>query len=113
VTVDRVADDLGCDRSTAYRSVSRLVDADAVVQTQVNNDRGGYYHVYEPRNGADLADEMRRRLNDRYAHLGRMIAAFRERNGRTGTVSPRRDTTRERDVTVRTGSPAFPTLYCK
>jgi predicted transcriptional regulator len=58
-----------------------LVDADAVVQTQVNNDRGGYYHVYEPRNGADLADEMRRRLNDRYAHLGRMIAAFRERNG--------------------------------
>ncbi|MCU4801732.1 transcriptional regulator [Halobacteria archaeon HArc-gm2] len=80
VTVDRIADGLDCERSTAYRSVSRLLDADVVVQTQVNNDRGGYYHEYEPRDAAALADQLRRRLNDRYARLGRMIAAFRERH---------------------------------
>ncbi|GAA0681498.1 helix-turn-helix domain-containing protein [Natronoarchaeum mannanilyticum] len=82
LTVDEVAERLGCERSTAYRSISRLLEAGVVVQEQVNYETGGYYHVYRTRESGELADEMRRLLNDWYANVGQLIQEFEDAYGR-------------------------------
>ena len=82
LTVDDVADRLDCERTTAYRSISRLVDAGVVVQRQENYDQGGYYYVYRPRTPEEAAREMRRLLNSWYATVGRLIQEFEDRYGR-------------------------------
>mgnify|MGYP000026359722 CR=1 FL=1 len=82
LTVDEVTEQLGCERSTAYRSISRLLEADVVVQNQVNYETGGYYHVYRARENDELADEMQRLLNDWYANAGQLIQEFKNTYGR-------------------------------
>ena len=82
LTVDDVADRLDCERSTAYRSISRLVEAGVVVQRQVNYEQGGYYYVYQPRTPEEAAREMRRLLNSWYATVGQLIQEFEDRYGR-------------------------------
>ena len=82
LTVDDVADRLNCERSTAYRSISRLVDAGVVVQRQENYDQGGYYYVYRPRTSEEAAREMQRLLNSWYATVGQLIQEFEDRYGR-------------------------------
>ncbi|MFC6987809.1 helix-turn-helix domain-containing protein [Haloplanus sp. GCM10025708] len=79
LTVDDIADRLECDRSTAYRSVSRLYEADIIVQEQINYDHGGYYYVYRPRKPEEVAHEMQRLLNDWYATIGQLIQEFENR----------------------------------
>jgi predicted transcriptional regulator len=79
LTVDDVAERLNCERSTAHRSISRLVEAEVVVQRQVNYDHGGYYYVYRPRTREEVAREMRRLLNSWYATVGRLIQEFEDR----------------------------------
>ncbi|QPV64182.1 helix-turn-helix domain-containing protein [Halosimplex litoreum] len=90
LTVDAVADRVGCERSTAYRSISRLAEAGFVASEQVNYDHGGYYHVYRPRSSREVADDMRRLLNDWYAQVGRLVGEFDDRyggpRGETGSV---------------------------
>jgi predicted transcriptional regulator len=81
LTVDDVADRLGCERSTAHRSISRLVEVDLVVRRQVNYDHGGYYYVYRPRAPEAIAREMRRLLNSWYATVGRLVQEFEDRYG--------------------------------
>lgn len=78
MTVDDISDRVDRERSTAYRSVQRLLDAGIVDKRQVNYDQGGYYHVYEPADPDDIADEMQRLLNDWYAKLGQLVGEFRE-----------------------------------
>jgi predicted transcriptional regulator len=78
LTVDDVADRLDCERSTAYRSVSRLLDAGVVVHEQVNYDHGGYYYVFRPRPPAEAEHDMQRLLNDWYAVVEQRIEAFAE-----------------------------------
>jgi len=90
LTVDAVADRVGCERSTAYRSISRLAEADLVTSEQVNYDHGGYYHVYRTRSSREMADDMQRLLNDWYAQVGRLVGEFDDRYGEsreeTGSV---------------------------
>jgi predicted transcriptional regulator len=78
VTVDELAERIERERSTAYRSVQRLMDADLVVKQQVNYEQGGYYHVYRPADPDEVADEMQRMLNDWYAKMGQLIGEFRD-----------------------------------
>jgi predicted transcriptional regulator len=78
LTVDDVSDRIDRERSTAYRSVQRLMDVDLVEKRQVNYDHGGYYHVYEPADPDEIADDMQRMLNDWYAKVGQLIGEFRE-----------------------------------
>jgi len=78
LTVDELSDRIDRERSTAYRSVQRLIDADLVEKRQVNYDHGGYYHVYEPAAPDEVADEMQRMLNDWYAKMWQLIGEFRE-----------------------------------
>ncbi len=81
MTVDELSERIDRERSTAYRSVQRLIDADLVEKRQVNYDHGGYYHVYEPAAPDEIADEMQRMLNDWYAKMGQLIGEFREEYG--------------------------------
>lgn len=83
LTVDDIADQLDCERSTAYRSISRLHEAGVVEQEQINYDNGGYYYVYCPRPPEEVAHDMQRLLNDWYADIGQLIQEFEDRYSRT------------------------------
>ncbi|MFQ3319355.1 MAG: putative transcriptional regulator [Natronomonas sp.] len=79
LTVDEVADEVGRERSTAYRSIQRLLQAGFIQKDQVNYEQGGYYHVYSPRDGEEIAQEMQRTLNEWYAKMGQLIGEFGEK----------------------------------
>ena len=79
LTVDEVAEAIDRERSTAYRSIQRLLNTGFVQKEQVNYDQGGYYHVYLPTDADQIADDMQRLLNDWYAKMGQLIAEFREK----------------------------------
>ena len=79
LTIDEVADRVDRERSTAYRSVQRLLQTGFVQKEQVNYEQGGYYHVYRPTDPDVVADDMQRMLNDWYAKMGSLIAEFREK----------------------------------
>ncbi len=81
LTIDELADAVGRERSTAYRSVQRLLGAGLVQKDQVNYDQGGYYHVYHIADPDQVASEMQQRVNDWYAQIGYMIARFRNKYG--------------------------------
>lgn len=81
LTVDDLADRVDRDRTTAYRSVQRLLEADLVDKRQVSGDGSSYHHVYEPRDPDDIADQMQRELNDYYAKMGQLIHEFRDKFG--------------------------------
>ena len=77
LTVDEVAERVDRERTTAYRAIQRLLDAGFVRREQVNYENGGYYHVFEPVDADEVADDMQRLLNDWYAKMGRLIQEFR------------------------------------
>lgn len=79
MTVDEVAGKIERERTTAYRSVQRLQEAEIITQEQVNQDGGSYYHVFSPRDANEIADDMQRTLNDFYAQMGQLIGEFREK----------------------------------
>jgi predicted transcriptional regulator len=85
LTVDEVAERVDRERSTAYRSIQRLLRTGFVRKEQVNYDHGGYYHVYRPADPDRVADDMQRMLNDWYAKVGQLIAEFREKYDEAGT----------------------------
>ncbi|QSG06810.1 helix-turn-helix domain-containing protein [Halapricum desulfuricans] len=78
MTVDEIAEEVERERSTAYRSVQRLLSSGFIQKEQVNYDQGGYYHVYHPTDPDQIADDMQRVLNDWYAKMGQLISEFRE-----------------------------------
>ncbi|MFT4921780.1 MAG: putative transcriptional regulator [Haloarculaceae archaeon] len=79
MTVDEVAAEIDRERTTAYRSVRRLQEADIVEREQVSQEGGSYYHVFSPRDADEIADAMQRTLNDFYAKMGQLIGEFREK----------------------------------
>jgi predicted transcriptional regulator len=76
LTVDEIADAVDRERSTAYRSVQRLLQTGFIEKNQINYDQGGYYHVYSPTDPSQIADDMQRMLNDWYAKMGQLIQEF-------------------------------------
>ncbi len=88
LTVDEVADAVDRERSTAYRAVQRLLQTGFVGKDQVNYDEGGYYHVYSPTDPSQIADDMRRLLNDWYAKMGQLIQAFEDKYEQPEPASP-------------------------
>ena len=79
LTIDEVADRVDRERSTAYRSIQRLLQAGFVQKEQVNYEQGGYYHVYRPTDPDEVADDMQRMLNDWYAKMGQLLQEFRDK----------------------------------
>ncbi|SDZ74861.1 Predicted transcriptional regulator [Haloplanus vescus] len=88
LTVDEIADKIDRERSTAYRSVKRLLQAGFIQKEQVNYDQGGYYHVYRPRDADEIAQEMQRLLNDWYAQMGQLIGEFSDKYGDASEQTP-------------------------
>jgi predicted transcriptional regulator len=84
LTVDEIGEEIDRERSTAYRSVQRLVDSGFVQKEQVNYEEGGYYHVFRVADPEEITDEMQRTLNDWYAKVGRLIQEFREQYSQPG-----------------------------
>jgi predicted transcriptional regulator len=78
LTIDGITTRLDCERSTAYRSICRLMESNLVSQEQVNYDQGGYYYVYYPRKPHDIADDLQRMLNDWYTQVARLIQDFED-----------------------------------
>ncbi|KPN31329.1 HTH-type transcriptional regulator lrs14 [Halolamina pelagica] len=81
LTVDEIADGVDRERSTAYRSVQRLLSAGFIQKEQENYEQGGYHHVYHPRDAEKIAQDMQRTLNDWYAKMGNLIGEFTEKYG--------------------------------
>ncbi len=79
MTVDEIAEAVDRERSTAYRSIQRLVQSGFVQKEQVNYEQGGYYHVFRPTDADEIADDMQRMLNDWYAKMGQLIGEFRDK----------------------------------
>jgi predicted transcriptional regulator len=79
MTVDEVAAEIDRERTTAYRSVRRLREAEIVKRERISQDGGSYYHVFSPRDADEIADAMQRTLNDFYAKMGQLIGEFREK----------------------------------
>ena len=77
LTVDEIAERVDRERTTAYRSVQRLVSAGFVQKEQVNYEQGGYYHVFRPTDPDVVAEDLQRMLNDWYAKMGQLISEFR------------------------------------
>jgi predicted transcriptional regulator len=88
LTVDELSDRIERERSTAYRSVQRLMQAGFVQKEQINYEQGGYYHVYRPRDSEQIAQEMQRTLNDWYAKMGQLIGEFSEKYADESGQSP-------------------------
>ncbi len=88
LTVDEIADAVDRERSTAYRSVQRLLNAGLIQKEQVNYDQGGYYHVYKPTDPRKIADDMQRLLNDWYAKMGQLIQEFEQKYEQQSTATP-------------------------
>lgn len=83
LTVDEIAEQVDRERSTAYRSVQRLLQVGFIQKEQINYEQGGYYHVYQPTNPDDIADDMQQMLNEWYAKMGQLIQEFRDTYDRT------------------------------
>jgi predicted transcriptional regulator len=88
LTVDEIAGVVDRERSTAYRSVQRLMQAGFIHKEQINYDHGGYYHVYRPTDPSNIADSMQRLLNDWYAKMGQLIREFERKYGEQDTSHP-------------------------
>jgi predicted transcriptional regulator len=88
LTIDEIAEEVDRERSTAYRSVQRLLQAGFIQKEQVNYDQGGYYHVYRPTDPETIADDMQRMLNDWYAKMGQLIQEFEDKYERPEGATP-------------------------
>ena len=79
LTIDDVADQVDRERSTAYRSIQRLLQSGFIQKEQVNYEQGGYYHVYASTAPSQIANDMQRMLNDWYAKMGQLIQEFEDK----------------------------------
>ncbi len=83
LTIDEIADRIERERSTAYRSIQRLLQAGFIQKEQVNYDQGGYYHVYRPTDPGEVSRKMQRMLNEWYAKMGQLIQEFEDKYDET------------------------------
>jgi predicted transcriptional regulator len=88
LTVDELAGRVDRERSTAYRSVQRLLQTEIIEKEQINYDQGGYYHVYSPSDSGEITDDMQRLLNDWYAKMGQLIGEFESKYERSEAAAP-------------------------
>lgn len=88
LTVDEIAERINRERSTAYRSIQRLIQAGFVQKEQINYEQGGYYHVYQPTDPDKIASDMQRMLNDWYAKMGQLIQEFEDKYDQSPQTTP-------------------------
>lgn len=84
--VDAVADEVGRNRTTVYRSLRRLVDAGLVERHRVGLSPGGYRHEFHAVRPGVVADAMERQIDAVYARMGPLVMAFRDKYGGAASV---------------------------
>lgn len=82
LTIDDIAERIDRERSTAYRSIQRLLQSGFIQKEQVNYEQGGYYHVYKPTDPNEVSHDMQRMLNEWYAKMGQLIQEFEDKYDR-------------------------------
>ncbi len=88
MTIDEIAERIDRERSTAYRSIQRLLQAGFIQKSQVNYEQGGYYHVYRPTDPGEVSRDMRRMVNEWYAEMSRLIREFEDKYAETERPTP-------------------------
>lgn len=81
LAVDDIAELVGRERTTVYRSVRRLAEARCLHEEKVTTERGGYYHTYRPADPDRIAADMRRTLDDWYVAVNRLLREFEDGYG--------------------------------
>ncbi len=76
--MEAIASRVDRDRSTVYRSVERLRDADVVTREREPVEGGGYRHVVRARDPEMVATEMENTLNALYAAFMPLTSEFEE-----------------------------------
>lgn len=88
LTVDEIAERVDRERSTAYRSVHRLLEAGLLTKDQINYDHGGYYHVYRPLDPDEVAAEMTALIDQWHAKMSDLVTEFRDQYGDRVSADP-------------------------
>lgn len=89
LTVDEIAERVDRERSTAYRSVHRLLDAGFLAKEQINYDHGGYYHVYRPVDPDEIAADMTDLIDRWHGKLTELVTEFRDEYSEQIATDPR------------------------
>jgi len=79
--IDRIAEEVSRERSTAYRAVQRLKENGFLQQEKINQEGGGYRHVYNAVKPEKVAEQMQDKLNEWYAEVGQLIFEFKKKYG--------------------------------
>jgi predicted transcriptional regulator len=64
---------IGRDRSTAYRSASKLVENQLAVKKVRNRDGGGIFHVYEAVDPDDVQDLLKEAIEEWYVNVRSVV----------------------------------------
>ncbi len=75
---DDLADRLGRDRSTVYRSLQKLVSCQVVTKETRNLERGGYYHVYAAVPRDVLRERLEHCVEEWHSRVTSLIERFEE-----------------------------------
>jgi predicted transcriptional regulator len=75
---DDLADRLGRDRSTVYRSLQKLVSCQVVSKETRNLDRGGYYHVYAAVPRDVLRDRLEHCVEEWHSRVRTLLDRFED-----------------------------------
>jgi len=87
VTADEVAERIDRHRSTASRSLTRLVEAGLIERLTRDDSGPSYRYVYRMRDADALADEMHRLLSAWYVRMDERIGEFTQQHERASRQS--------------------------
>lgn len=73
IRVERVAEFLGKDRSTAHRELQKLITCGICLKEPANLKEGGYYFLYRSRAIEEIKQETERCIDTTYAQLKHAI----------------------------------------
>jgi predicted transcriptional regulator len=75
-TLDEIASDVGRDRSTTHRLLSKLVAGGLVYKQSRTLKGGGYYHLYLPVEQSKIKEQAQQRVDEITGGLQRLVDNF-------------------------------------
>jgi predicted transcriptional regulator len=75
---DDLADMMGKDRSTVYRSLQKMLSCGICYRETKSIERGGYFHIYKAIEREELKRKLRSCVDDWYARMNQILERFGE-----------------------------------
>jgi len=75
---DELAESIGRDRSTVYRSLQKLMSCGVVHRETRSIERGGYFHIYIPISKEMMREKLNRCVKDWHEGMLEMLSRFGE-----------------------------------